>query len=208
MEDCIHGRWFWTVMLLNCLICTWLPAHLTVCGIWQFQVEEFLKQVNTPVEEATSQKASPQDKVEGSSTSSDSEDQDSVTTTRSVRFSIQNPEPLPSSVSGGEPGTSKPEEEVKVITANSADGQGTRKTECGSGRVLVPMDIPDYLREETEDVSPGIPISYKLDMNWQFLSQITALCAIYLCCLFKKTSSLQVVIYRAVSVKVTCSWST
>lgn len=208
MEDCIHGRWFWTVMLLNCPICTWLPAHLTVCGIWQFQVEEFLKQVNTPVEEATSQKASPQDKVEGSSTSSDSEDQDSVTTTRSVRFSIQNPEPLPSSVSGGEPGTSKPEEEVKVTTANSADSQGTRKTECGSGRVLVPMDIPDYLREETEDVSPGIPISYKLDMNWQFLSQITALCALYLCCLFKKTFSLQVVIYRAVSVKVTCSWST
>uniref|UniRef100_A0A8B9TI17 Trimethylguanosine synthase n=1 Tax=Anas platyrhynchos TaxID=8839 RepID=A0A8B9TI17_ANAPL len=75
-----------------------------------------------------SQKASPQDKVEGSSTSSDSEDQDSVTTTRSVRFSIQNPEPLPSSVSGGEPGTSKPEEEAKVTTANSADGQGTRKT--------------------------------------------------------------------------------
>lgn len=171
-------------------------------------MEEFLKQVNTPVEEATSQKASPQDKVEGSSTSSDSEDQDSVTTTRSVRFSIQNPEPLPSSVGGGEPGTSKPEEEVKVTTANSADSQGTRKTECGSGRVLVPMDIPDYLREETEDVSPGIPISYKLDMNWQFLSQITALCAIYLCCLFKKTFSLQVVIYRAVSVKVTCSWST
>uniref|UniRef100_A0A493STM2 Trimethylguanosine synthase n=1 Tax=Anas platyrhynchos platyrhynchos TaxID=8840 RepID=A0A493STM2_ANAPP len=120
------------------------------------KVEEFLKQVNTPVEEATSQKASPQDKVEGSSTSSDSEDQDSVTTTRSVRFSIQNPEPLPSSVGGGEPGTSKPEEEVKVITANSADGQGTRKTECGSGRVLVPMDIPDYLREETEDVSPVV----------------------------------------------------
>uniref|UniRef100_A0A8B9THL3 Trimethylguanosine synthase n=1 Tax=Anas platyrhynchos TaxID=8839 RepID=A0A8B9THL3_ANAPL len=80
------------------------------------------------IEKPLSQKASPQDKVEGSSTSSDSEDQDSVTTTRSVRFSIQNPEPLPSSVSGGEPGTSKPEEEAKVTTANSADGQGTRKT--------------------------------------------------------------------------------
>ncbi|KAM9200058.1 trimethylguanosine synthase [Mergus octosetaceus] len=120
------------------------------------KVEEFLKHVNTPVEEAASQKASPQDKVEGSSTSSDSEDQDSVTTTRSVRFNIQNPEPLPSSVGGGEPGTSKPEEEAKVTTANSADCQGTGKTECGSGRVLVPLDIPDYLREETEDVSPVV----------------------------------------------------
>ncbi|XP_040401499.1 trimethylguanosine synthase isoform X2 [Cygnus olor] len=120
------------------------------------KVEEFLKQVNKPVEEAASQKASPQDKVEGSSTSSDSEDQESVTTTRSVRFNIQNPEPLPSSVGGGEPGTSKPEEEAMVTTANGADCQGTGKLECGSGRELVPLDIPDYLREETEDLSPVV----------------------------------------------------
>uniref|UniRef100_A0A8B9ELL1 Trimethylguanosine synthase n=1 Tax=Anser cygnoides TaxID=8845 RepID=A0A8B9ELL1_ANSCY len=120
------------------------------------KVEEFLKQVNKPVEEAASQKASPQDKVEGSSTSSDSEDQESVTTTRSVRFNIQNPEPLPSSVGGDEPGTSKPEEEAMVTTANGADCQGTGKPECGSGRELVPLDIPDYLREETEDLSPVV----------------------------------------------------
>lgn len=157
-------------------------------------MEEFLKRVNKPVEEAASQKASPQDKVEGSSTSSDSEDQESVTTTRSVRFNIQNPEPLPSSVGGGEPGTSKPEEEAMVTTANGADCQGTGKLECGSGRELVPLDIPDYLREETEDLSPGIPNSYKLNMNWQFLSQSTALRGIYLCCVVKKTSSVQVVV--------------
>lgn len=152
-------------------------------------MEEFLKQVNTPVEEATSQKASPQDKVEGSSTSSDSEDQDSVTTTRSVRFNIQNPEPLPSSVGGGEPGTSKPDEEAKVTAANSADCQGTGKPECGSGRVLVPLDIPDYLREETEDVSPGIPISYKLDMNWQFLSKLQH-CVLFIYAVYSKRLSL------------------
>ncbi|NXI67768.1 TGS1 synthase, partial [Anseranas semipalmata] len=93
------------------------------------KVEEFLKQVNKPVEEATSQKASPQDKVEGSSTSSDSEDQESVTTARSVRISTQNPKLLPSSVDDGEPGTSKLEEEAKVTTANGTDCQGVGKPE-------------------------------------------------------------------------------
>lgn len=153
-------------MLLNCPICTWLAVHLTVCAIFPFQVEAFLKQVNESVEEAMYQKASPLSKVEESSTSSDSEDQESVATARSVRVSMEAPELLPSSVVGGDPGTSKLEEEAMNAAANSAGCQGRRKPECGSGRVLVPLDIPDYLQAEMEDMSPGTPVSYKLDMTW------------------------------------------
>uniref|UniRef100_G1NEP8 Trimethylguanosine synthase n=1 Tax=Meleagris gallopavo TaxID=9103 RepID=G1NEP8_MELGA len=125
------------------------------CDIFPFQVEAFLKQVNEPVEETMYQKVSPLGKVEESSTSSDSEDQESITTARSVRFSMETPELLPSSVVGGKPGMSKLEE-VMDATANSAGCQGREKPECGSGRVLVPLDIPDYLQAEMEDVSPVV----------------------------------------------------
>uniref|UniRef100_A0A8C9ETT3 Trimethylguanosine synthase n=1 Tax=Pavo cristatus TaxID=9049 RepID=A0A8C9ETT3_PAVCR len=133
------------------------------------KVEAFLKQVNEPVEEAMYQKASPLGKVEESSTSSDSEDQESVATAQSVRFSIETPELLPSSVVGGEPGTSKLEEEAMDAIANGAGCQGRGKPKCGSRRVLVPLDIPDYLQAEMEDASPGTPVSCKLDMTckWQ-----------------------------------------
>ncbi|XP_021243232.1 trimethylguanosine synthase isoform X2 [Numida meleagris] len=120
------------------------------------KVEAFLKQVNEPVEEAMSQKASPLGKVEESSTSSDSEDQESVATAQSVRFSMETPKLLPASVVGGEPGTSKLEEEVMDATTKSTGCQGRGKPKCGSGRVLVPLDIPDYLQAELEDVSPVV----------------------------------------------------
>ncbi|NXC41587.1 TGS1 synthase, partial [Penelope pileata] len=87
------------------------------------KVEEFLKQVNEPVEEALSQKAPPQGKMEGSSTSSDSEDQESVATAQTVRLSVETPEVLPASVAGGEPGTSKVEEDVMDATAISTGAQ-------------------------------------------------------------------------------------
>ncbi|XP_072184572.1 trimethylguanosine synthase [Excalfactoria chinensis] len=120
------------------------------------KVEAFLKQVNEPVEEIMYQKASPLGKVEGSSTSSDSEDQESVATAQSVRFSMETSELLPSSVVGGEPGSSKLEEGAMDAVANSTGCQGMEKPECGSGRVLVPLDIPDYLQAEIEDVSPVV----------------------------------------------------
>ncbi|XP_065609341.1 trimethylguanosine synthase isoform X2 [Cyrtonyx montezumae] len=120
------------------------------------KVEAFLKQVSEPVEEAMSQKASPLSKVEESSTSSDSEDQESVVTAQSVRFSVETPELLPSSVAGGDPGTTELEEEAMDRTANSSGCQGRGKPECGSGRVLVPLDIPDYLQPEVEDASPVV----------------------------------------------------
>ncbi|OXB66745.1 hypothetical protein ASZ78_005720 [Callipepla squamata] len=119
------------------------------------KVEAFLKQVSEPVEEAVSQKASPLSKVEESSTSSDSEDQEGVVTAQSVKFSVETPELLPSSVAGGEP-VVKLEEEAMDRTANSSGPQGRAKPECGSGRVLVPLDIPDYLQPEVEDASPVV----------------------------------------------------
>ncbi|NXJ08284.1 TGS1 synthase, partial [Odontophorus gujanensis] len=100
------------------------------------KVEAFLKQVSEPVEEAMSQKASPLSKVEESSTSSDSEDQESVVTAQSVRFNVETPELLPSSVAGGDPGTTELEEEAMDRTANGSGCQGRGKPECGSGRVL------------------------------------------------------------------------
>ncbi|POI29484.1 hypothetical protein CIB84_006766 [Bambusicola thoracicus] len=120
------------------------------------KVEAFLKQVNESVEEAVYQKASPLSKVEESSTSSDSEDQESVATARSVRVSMETPELPPSSVAGSKPGMSKLEEEATDARANSTGCQGRGKPECGSGRVLVPLDIPDYLQAEMEDVSPVV----------------------------------------------------
>ncbi|KFV80548.1 Trimethylguanosine synthase, partial [Struthio camelus australis] len=62
------------------------------------KVEEFLKQVNKPVEEVTPQKSVPQDKVEGSSTSSDSEDRESVVTAQNVNSNAKDHKPQSSSV--------------------------------------------------------------------------------------------------------------
>ncbi|XP_068788794.1 trimethylguanosine synthase isoform X4 [Struthio camelus] len=117
------------------------------------KVEEFLKQVNKPVEEVTPQKSVPQDKVEGSSTSSDSEDRESVVTAQNVNSNAKDHKPQSSSVVTCELAMNNLEEETKEATANGSVSQGVGKQECGSGRQLVSLDIPDYLRVETEDVS-------------------------------------------------------
>ncbi|XP_025936261.1 trimethylguanosine synthase isoform X1 [Apteryx rowi] len=116
------------------------------------KVEEFLKQVNKPVEEVASQKSIPQDKVEGSSTSSDSEDQESVTA-QNVKLNAENHKSQSSSVVTCELGMNNHEEKTEEATANCCDSQGVGRQECDSGRELVCLDIPDYLRVETEDVS-------------------------------------------------------
>ncbi|XP_037236619.1 trimethylguanosine synthase isoform X1 [Falco rusticolus] len=121
------------------------------------KVEEFLKRVNKPGEEATSQTAFPQDVVEEAlSMSSDSEDQESVTVAQTVTLNAQNQKPLLSSVALTEPGGSNLEEEVQDTAASGSDGQGAGRQERGSGRQLVSLDIPDYLRVETEDVSQAV----------------------------------------------------
>ncbi|XP_014808115.1 PREDICTED: trimethylguanosine synthase [Calidris pugnax] len=110
------------------------------------KVEEFLKQVNKPGEEAPSQTASPRSKVEASSSSSDSEDQEGVIAMQTVTLNAENQNPPSSSVAFTEPGGSNLEEEAGDAAASGSDGRG-------AGRQLVPLDIPDYLRVETEDVS-------------------------------------------------------
>ncbi|XP_068252292.1 trimethylguanosine synthase isoform X2 [Nyctibius grandis] len=116
------------------------------------KVEEFLKQVNKPGEEATSQTASPQGKEEASSASSDSEDQEGVAAPHTVALNAENQKPLSSSAAGCEPGRSNLEEEAQEAAA-SGSGQGAGRQERGCGRQLVSLDIPDYLQAETEDVS-------------------------------------------------------
>ncbi|NXG36042.1 TGS1 synthase, partial [Dromaius novaehollandiae] len=87
------------------------------------KVEEFLKQVNKPMEEVTSQKCIPQVKVEGSPTSSDSEDQESVTA-GNVKSNAKTHQLQSSSVVTRELGMNNLEEEAKETTANGSDSQG------------------------------------------------------------------------------------
>ncbi|KAM6375840.1 trimethylguanosine synthase [Alca torda] len=120
------------------------------------KVEKFLKRVNKPEEEATSQTTCPQRKVEASSSSSDSEDQEGVTVTHTVTLNAENQKPPSSSVVFTEPGGSNLEEEAQDAAASGSSGQAEGKQEHGCGRQLVPLDIPDYLRAETEDVSKAV----------------------------------------------------
>ncbi|KAM6103015.1 trimethylguanosine synthase isoform 2-T2 [Theristicus caerulescens] len=120
------------------------------------KVEEFLKQVNKPGEEATSQAASPQGKAETLSASSDSEDQESITMTQTATLNAENQKPPSSSVTLAEPGVRSLEEGAEEAAAGSSDGQGAGRQEQGCGRQLISLDIPDYLRAETEDVSQAV----------------------------------------------------
>ncbi|XP_030355202.1 trimethylguanosine synthase isoform X2 [Strigops habroptila] len=117
------------------------------------KVEEFLKRVSKPGEEATSQAASAQGKMEALSTSSDSEDLESATPVQAAMLSAENQEPLSSSVSLMEPEGGDLEEEAQEAAASSSSGQGAGRQEQ---RQLVSLDIPDYLRAETEDVSQDV----------------------------------------------------
>ncbi|NXL45790.1 TGS1 synthase, partial [Podilymbus podiceps] len=100
------------------------------------KVEEFLKQVNKPGEEATSQAAFPQDKAEASSVSSNSEDQEGVTATQCVTVNAENQKPPSSSVAGCEPGGRNLEEEARDAAVSDSDGQGAGRQERGCGRQL------------------------------------------------------------------------
>ncbi|XP_074737492.1 trimethylguanosine synthase isoform X1 [Strix uralensis] len=121
------------------------------------KVEEFLKRVNKPGEEAPSQTASPWGKPEAlSSSSSDLEDQESVTVTQTATLNTENQKPPSSSAAFTEPGGSNLEEEALHVSASGSDDGGVGRQECGCGRQLVSLDIPDYLRAETEDVSQAV----------------------------------------------------
>uniref|UniRef100_A0A8C8S7X2 Trimethylguanosine synthase n=1 Tax=Pelusios castaneus TaxID=367368 RepID=A0A8C8S7X2_9SAUR len=105
------------------------------------KVEKFLKQVSEPVEETMFQESFAQDKVQGSSRSSDSEEQES---SQSNYLNGKKHDP---------PGTNNLEEEKAEAAANVSTSQISRKQDCHSGRQLVALDIPDYLQVETESVS-------------------------------------------------------
>lgn len=136
------------------------------------QVEEFLKRVNTPGEEGTSQPASLQGKAEALPASSDSEDQESVAAVQTVMLNTENKKPLSSSAAFAEPGGSDDEEGAQDVAASGSDGQGAGRQEHGCGRQLISLDIPDYLRAEAEDVSQGTSVSRKLGMNRQCLPKL------------------------------------
>ncbi|KAF4803216.1 hypothetical protein TURU_018337 [Turdus rufiventris] len=121
------------------------------------KVEMFLKQVSKPEEEDTSQAATPQGKAEVMSvSSSDSEGQERVPAIQNATLDAEIQEPPCSSAACTEPGGSKLEEEAGDAAASGSDEQGTGKPERGSGRQLVPLDIPDYLLPETEDISRAV----------------------------------------------------
>ncbi|XP_061851165.1 trimethylguanosine synthase isoform X2 [Colius striatus] len=117
------------------------------------KVEEFLKRVNEPGQKATSQAASPQGTTRAPSvSSSDPEDRDSITVTPNT----ESQEPLSSSMTITAPGRSKGEEEAEEAVASGPDGQSAERLESGCGRQLLPLDIPDYLQAEAEDVSQAV----------------------------------------------------
>ncbi|XP_041329708.1 trimethylguanosine synthase isoform X2 [Pyrgilauda ruficollis] len=121
------------------------------------KVEMFLKQVSKPEEEATSQTGTPQGKAEASSvSSSDSEGQEGIAATRSATLDAEIQEPPSSSVACTGAGGSKLEEEVQDAAASGCDEQGAGRPRCGGGRQLVPLDIPDYLQPETENISQAV----------------------------------------------------
>ncbi|XP_062357805.1 trimethylguanosine synthase [Cinclus cinclus] len=119
------------------------------------KVEMFLKQVSKPEEEDMSQPATPEGKAEAMSvSSSDSEGQEGVTATQSVTLDAEIQEPPSSSAACTEPGGI--EGEVQDAAASGSDEQGAGRPEHGGGRQLVPLDIPDYLQPETEDISQAV----------------------------------------------------
>ncbi|XP_010291240.1 PREDICTED: LOW QUALITY PROTEIN: trimethylguanosine synthase, partial [Phaethon lepturus] len=120
------------------------------------KVEAFLKQVNKPEGEATSQTAPPQGKAVASSSSSTSEDHEGVTAAQTATLNTENQKPPCSRVAFTEPEGSNFEEQARDAAESSSDGQRVGKQEHVCGRQLVSLDIPDYLQAETEDVSQAV----------------------------------------------------
>ncbi|XP_075776797.1 trimethylguanosine synthase isoform X2 [Pelodiscus sinensis] len=115
------------------------------------KVEKFLKQVSEPMLETMIPESFAQDKVLGSSTSSDSEQQES---SQSNNLSVKKHEPLSSSIfSRGLGINSFDEEEKEDATIGGSTSQSSGRQEYHSGRQLVALDIPDYLQIETESMS-------------------------------------------------------
>ncbi|NWI65945.1 TGS1 synthase, partial [Todus mexicanus] len=85
------------------------------------KVEEFLKRVTKPEEEATSQTASPQGKAEAVSSSSDSEDQENVSAAQTETLHTEKQKPPSSSAALPDPGRSNHEEDAQDVAADGSD---------------------------------------------------------------------------------------
>lgn len=104
--------------------------------------------------EMTSQASFPQDKLQGSSTSSDSEGQGSITSQK-YHLNAKECDLLSSGIVSCELEANSLEEEREEASANISNSQSLGKQECNSGRQIIALDIPDYLRVETEEVNQG-----------------------------------------------------
>jgi len=125
----------------------------------------FLKQVREPGESAAPPTGSPQETAELSSPRNSSSEEDEDGAAAALNAEEQKP---PSSIAAvAEPGGSDIAEEAQDAAVSGSDGQDAGRQERGCGRQLVPLDVPDYLRAETEDVGQGTSVSYRLGMDWQ-----------------------------------------
>ncbi|XP_071410615.1 trimethylguanosine synthase isoform X2 [Pithys albifrons albifrons] len=121
------------------------------------KVEKFLKRVRKSEEEVTTQTSIAQDKTEAlSMSSSDSEGQEGITATQTVTLNAEHQKPPSYSAACTEPEGSNLEEEAEDAAASGSNEQGAGGPEHGGGQQLVPLDIPDYLQAEAEDVSQAV----------------------------------------------------
>ncbi|NXW93241.1 TGS1 synthase, partial [Alopecoenas beccarii] len=103
------------------------------------KVEEFLKRVNKPEEEAPSQPASPPAKTGASSSSSDSEDEEGVTDTQTAALKSEKQNPPFSSGAVTQPGGSDVEGDA-AASGSSGQGAGTPERSCGRQLCLPAVD--------------------------------------------------------------------
>ncbi|NWX84640.1 TGS1 synthase, partial [Nothoprocta pentlandii] len=113
------------------------------------KVELFLKQVTKPPEEVASQTTILQDKGDESSTTSNSEDQESVTA-QNVKLSAEKHKPQSSTVVACELGMNNLKEEIKEIPASGPDSQEKQQKKRRRRKRIAPGDIPAEIAADPE----------------------------------------------------------
>ncbi|NXD21784.1 TGS1 synthase, partial [Spelaeornis formosus] len=134
------------------------------------KVEMFLKQISKPVEEDTSQAATPQAKAEASSvSSSDSEGQEGVTASQSSILDSEIQEPPSSSATCSEPAGTKLEEEVQDAAVSDSDRQGTGSPEPVDEKITAKKKETKRRRKNTNalrSIPPEIAADPELVKYW------------------------------------------
>ncbi|NWI48729.1 TGS1 synthase, partial [Calyptomena viridis] len=128
------------------------------------KVEVFLKRVSKPEEEATAQTTTPQGKAEVlSMTSSDSEDQESVTATQTVTPNAENQKPPFSSTAFAEPGGSNLEEEAQDAAVSGSDEQCAGGPECAVDETITANKKVKKRRRRNKIALRAIPAEIAAD---------------------------------------------